>query len=347
VTGLEAVEAQLAGAKTSLDLSKSRSIQVDVAGANVSEIAYRVVVKQNGSVVGERAGSLTLTGAAIQPIAVDANAVSGWEMFACCMDSDCVKRFNVQTGEYIDDRFQGNGVGGPNVMLFLGDVAYIGCGKTNSVRRFNARTGQFIDAFVPSGSGGLQSIDGMAFGPDGNLYLASYWSNSVKRYNGKTGAYIDDFIPGGKGGLAHPCTLLFRLDGKLYVLSNGNALIKRYDAKTGTFLDDFAGGNGLRYPYECTFGPDGNLYVSSRDTHEVKRFNGKTGEYMGNFVTARSGDLTEPTGVAFGPDGNLYVSGKSSIIRRYDGRTGAFMNIFAQGGRMIYPEHMEFRRVLR
>jgi len=39
------------------------------------------------------------------------------------------------------------------------------------VRRFDASTGTYVVDFVSSGSGGLAGSYGIAFGPDGNLYV--------------------------------------------------------------------------------------------------------------------------------------------------------------------------------
>jgi outer membrane protein assembly factor BamB len=114
----------------------------------------------------------------------------------------------------------------------------------------------------------------------------------------------------------------------------------------GRFVSDNSG--GLTRPRTPVFGPDGNgdgiqdLYVASADTSEVLRFNGATGAFLDTFVTANSGGLLSPSDLAFGPDGALYVScagnlpgippanGQGSILR-YDGTTGAFLNVVASG----------------
>ncbi|RUT07572.1 hypothetical protein DSM106972_018320 [Dulcicalothrix desertica PCC 7102] len=53
---------------------------------------------------------------------------------------------------------------------------------------------------------GLDFVEDLTFGSDGNLYLSSSIStqqsrNKVARYNGKTGAKIDDFVVPGSGGI--------------------------------------------------------------------------------------------------------------------------------------------------
>jgi len=58
-------------------------------------------------------------------------------------------------------------------------------------------------------SGGLSDPRGLAFGPDGNLYVVSNFNNEALRYNGTTGAFIDTFVASGSGGLRSPQDLLF------------------------------------------------------------------------------------------------------------------------------------------
>lgn len=50
---------------------------------------------------------------------------------------------------------------------------------------------------------------GIAFGPDGNLYVSSYNESRIARFDGVSGSYIDDFIPSGYGGLNGPSGILF------------------------------------------------------------------------------------------------------------------------------------------
>jgi len=77
---------------------------------------------------------------------------------------------------------------------------------------YDGTTGAFIAVFVniASGDPGALSLPrDLAFGPDGNLYVASFGSGDVFRYNGSTGAFMDDFIPADTGDLNGPTFLLF------------------------------------------------------------------------------------------------------------------------------------------
>ncbi len=122
--------------------------------------------------------------------------------------------------------------------------------------------GQTGAVFVPQGSGGLNSSQTMAFGPDGNLYVGSFNTNSVIRYNGTTGALIGTFVAPGSGGLSGTNDIAFRPDGFLYVGSQNNGAVYRYNATTGAFSNTFAtnpypfGGGGP------TWDLVGNAYIA-------------------------------------------------------------------------------------
>ena len=53
--------------------------------------------------------------------------------------------------------------------------------NNNRVYRYNETNGAFLDVFVPNTNGQLSLPHGLAFGPDGNLYVASAGNDSVLR----------------------------------------------------------------------------------------------------------------------------------------------------------------------
>jgi DNA-binding beta-propeller fold protein YncE len=101
----------------------------------------------------------------------------------------------------------------------------------------------------------LDDPNGLAVGPDGNLYVGSDLTDSVLRYNGMTGAFIDTFVPPGSGGLNGTNDIAFGPDGNLYVASFLSDSVLRYNGATGAFIDAFVppGSGGLGFPRELLF----------------------------------------------------------------------------------------------
>ena len=211
---------------------------------------------------------------------------------------------------------------------------------SDSVLRYDQTTGAFLGVLVPSGSGGVDNAQGLAFGPDGNLYVASFGSQNILRYDGVTGAFIDAFVHSGSGGLGAPNDVAFGQDGNLYVADAffGTNSILRYDGNTGEFIDVFATGGGIQQALEIAFGPDGNLFVGNSNSTNVLRYHGDTGvphpaagQGGAIFVPGKQGGFN--TTIAFDTYGVLYVgSGASPDILRYDGTTGAFLGTFVPNG---------------
>ena len=92
---------------------------------------------------------------------------------------------------------------------------------------------------MADGSGGLIGPRGVAFGPDGSLFVASFNTNQVLHYDGSTGAFLGTFVAAGDHGLNLPRDLVFGPDGNLYVGSFGSGDVFRYNGSTGAFVDDF------------------------------------------------------------------------------------------------------------
>jgi len=83
-----------------------------------------------------------------------------------------------------------------------------------------------VEVPVPhfSFGGGLVQPGGMAIGPDGYLYVASYSPGSVPRYEAETGALVDAFVTS-SAGAAWALDLAFDDGGDLY-LSTGTSTFR-------------------------------------------------------------------------------------------------------------------------
>ncbi len=80
-----------------------------------------------------------------------------------------------------------------------------------------------------------------------------------------------------------------------------------------------------------------DLFVGSFNQNCYYRYDENTGAFLGIFTSA-STLLREPQRGIFGPDGNFYVaSGANDRILRYDGHSGALLDIFIQNGAKGLP----------
>jgi len=162
-------------------------------------------------------------------------------LYAALDSCACIRRYDGTSGAFIDD-FVASGSGDiaePLTLAFSanGQDLVVADDIYQRVHRYDGSTGAFVDLFIPSGSGGLGHVGQMAFGPGGDLFVASGFTNSVLRYSGTDGAFEGVFATG--NGLSAPAGLAFGSAGELYVTSTGDDRIYVY-ASDGQLLRSFA-----------------------------------------------------------------------------------------------------------
>lgn len=168
------------------------------------------------------------------------------------------------------------------------------------------------------------------------LLVANSTANNVSKFDPETGEFIGELITSGSGGLNDPEGLAYDGVNTLYVTSYNTNQIKRYDIRTGAYLGDLNNGaGGLTTPTYLTIGPDGKLYVTTYASNRVLRYDLTTGAFESEFISEAAGGLSIAADLDFGPDstgdgiGELYVvSRASNQIRRYNGASGAFIDVF-------------------
>ena len=127
-----------------------------------------------------------------------------------------------------------------------------------------------------------------------------------------------------------PIDLAFGPDGDLYVILGVAGQVLATTDRPGpssASLPVAFDAQGLM------FGRTGACTSATRTRNEVLRYKDGT---LSAFVAAGSGGLLRPRRAVFGPDGNgdgitdLYVASRGANgVYRYDGLTGAFIDIFA------------------
>ncbi len=171
--------------------------------------------------------------------------------------------------------------------------------------------------------------EAVAYGPNGQVYVADPNNGVVDRYDGTTFAYVDQFSLF-SNGLFAPTAMTFGPDGDLYIVDNSNTGIYRFGLD-GTFIDEFIGFglSGVVSPTAFAFGPDGSLTVADNFLGVVN-FSGGTSTLVSPLGTGVGvPGLSSPTGMGFGPDGNLYVLDFSNgNVLRFQGTGSTFLGNF-------------------
>jgi hypothetical protein len=184
-------------------------------------------------------------------------------------------RFDSETGAFLGDLqptgftgdFYPRGVVvGPDGLVYASvrNIAPTG----GEIMRWDPVTGNFLGSFVTGdATNDLNRPEGIAFGPDGNLYVASFRADAldtdkVEEFSGTTGAYLGKIDLDQVGQpRAFAQALLFGPGGKLFVPITGNGpdtgAVRRYDVSTKTFdvfISSSDSGGPLGQPWYLTLG---------------------------------------------------------------------------------------------
>jgi RHS repeat-associated protein len=235
---------------------------------------------------------------------------------------------------------------------------YRGDGRRQTTRAI----GSTIQTFAGNGQCGLGGEggpatsapvcpDGLAFGPDGSLYIASPALNLVRRVApdgtlstvaGNTLACSPADEPCGDGGparqarLSGPSTVAVGSDNGLYIGESGGGRpsVRRVSAEgiittfAGTRTSGFSGDGGqARLAQLSTITglaapADGSVYIADAGNLRIRRVapDGVIETVAGNGADGSGGDggpatlaaLSDPRGLAVGQDGSLYVADASA-----------------------------------
>lgn len=154
-------------------------------------------------------------------------------------------------------------------------LLYIAAG--DRVIRHDAVTGAYVDDFVAEASGGLSGAETLAFGPDGHLYVGSFFTQQILRYDGLTGDFIDVFVDS-----IPTHSDLHWAEGDLYVAGAGNnRVVARYDGITGDPIETI--NIGLTGSYDIAY-RDG-LWVLNATTASVARYYDSDWNFIGDVGT--------------------------------------------------------------
>ncbi len=139
---------------------------------------------------------------------------------------------------------------------------------------------------------GTFAHEGIAFGPDGSVYLGDE--------NGDGAIY--KFVPASYGNLR---------EGTLYALKDGEGWIRIENPAMAAAEAKAKGATLFNRPEDMEVGPDGNVYVTVTATHQVLRFAPGDRPQVQVFVQGGpvgQNDFNWPDNLAFDTKGNLYIA---------------------------------------
>lgn len=187
--------------------------------------------------------------------------------------------------------------------MIVGD--YLG----NKVALIDDERGTYIRTLASGGP--LDRPLGVAFGPNGYLYVASYRSNQILRYN-ENGQFVDVFLSTPK-----PHGIAF-INDDLVVSNHSNGTLTRVGAISWVSQPK------ARF-YHSVVVRDGRVFASfnSNSGGGVEEFDGNSGASRGDLIPVSRG-LQDVQGFAWGYDGILYAtSSNNTRLFRFNGDTGA------------------------
>ena len=153
-----------------------------------------------------------------------------------------VFRYDGRTGAFID-RFTSEPSGAEAVRWRRGFM-YVSSHTSDNVLQFS-RSGALMG---PITEGFLDWATGFDFGPDGNVYVASFFDDSVMKFNFQTGQFMGTFAINCFG----PEMIKFGPNEDLYVASYFGDSIDCFDGRTGAWKRSMFG-SGLQGPMDVAF----------------------------------------------------------------------------------------------
>jgi DNA-binding beta-propeller fold protein YncE len=169
---------------------------------------------------------------------------------------------------------------------------------------------------------------GIAFGPGGEVYVASYGQSRVAELDPETGLEIATTLPSDSGLQGADNGMMVSASGRLYVPGYDSSTVARVDLASGTIDGDFVaeGTNGL-FETRGIVDEGATILVGGEGSGAIYRFDAETGAAIGPpLITG----LNRPTGMTIDDDGTLLVFA-GNRVRRYDRASGAMIEIVANG----------------
>lgn len=181
-----------------------------------------------------------------------------------------------------------------------GEFFFVAESGTNRIQCFRF-TGQSKGVVT-----GFKSPMGLAFDPEGRLWIADTGNGRLLRMNVQNGQYVGGFD--GKAGFQRPIAIAIDRFRQIYVTCSATQSVIRFDPQ-GRKLSSLTDRRKLSFPTSCAVDALGRIYVVESEANRLHVFDNE-GNSLVCFdrLSTRMGDLKAPTSVALGPNGEIYIS---------------------------------------
>jgi len=162
--------------------------------------------------------------------------------------------------------------------------------------------------------GHADSVNSVAFSPDGSLIASGSWDATIKLWRVLDGALVRTLM----GHLGGVYSVAFSPDGSLLASGGRDSTVKLWRVSDGALVRVLTG--HTNEVYSVTFSPDGSLLASGSGDGTIRLWRVSNGTLVRTF---QSGSYS----VAFSPDGSLIVSGGYGTIELWRVSDGALVRI--------------------
>ena len=265
--------------------------------------------------------ALIATGTAVPALACNQHLlISGYF-------SDNVAIYDACNGQFLRQLDQASRIRGAQAVRLnpADDLIYVVSEGNDQIQRYRHDDYTFVDVFAQLA--GNIDPDGLAFGLDGRVYVASYGTSSVLELDRHTGQVIGTVLPNGSGLVGADNGMMVSAAGLLYVPGYDSNTVARVNPANGQVQGTFvaAGAGGLVRTRGIVDEGD-TILVGGEGSGSVYRFNASTGALVGTLASG----FSRPTGMTLAANGELLVLA-GNRVRRIDRGSGADLGVLANG----------------